>query len=279
MIQHIEIKKGIIACALFFLPIANFAIVGCTTFTKTSVNANNFDSSLNRLPKSIAGDYKLVWHDEFNGDSLDLNKWNYRAEGSRRQYGTVSRSTISLDGRGHLAIRVTRDGDGNYLIGEVGTEGLFSTTYGFFQCRAKMNTQIGPHVAFWLQSPTMRDSTNDPGKNGTEIDIFEYHKMTPDSIHHTIHWNGYGKSHKQIGVTVPISGIDTGFHTFGLEWTKGAYTFYIDGKQTWSTTKAVSHAKEYIILSTELSGWGGYPAKGHFPDSVVYDYVRVYKRK
>ena len=87
-----------------------------------------------------------------------------------------------------------------------------------------------------------------------------------------------GANHKTTGKQIPITGIESGFHTFGLEWTKDAYIFYIDGKETWRSTSAVSQRNEYLILSTELTGWGGDPALGNFPDAVTFDYVRVYKQ-
>jgi len=230
------------------------------------------------LPDHLKGNVQMVWNDEFDGTIVNLAKWNFRGEGTVRNYGTVSRQTVSLDGKGHVSIKVTKDGNGKYYIGELGTQGIFETTYGYFECRAQMNKQIGPHVAFWLQSPDM-GKTLDPVVDGTEIDIFEYHRKTPDILYHNLHWNGYGVNHQHIGAQIPWSGADSGFHTFGLEWTKDEYIFYVDGKETWRTSTAVSQHNEYMILSTELTGWGGDPAMGNFPDEVVYDYVRVYKPK
>ena len=43
---------------------------------------------------------------------------------------------------------------------------------------------------------------------------------------------------------------------YSLVW-NDEYIFYVDGKETWRTTEAVSHRTEYMILSAELSGWGG----------------------
>ena len=230
------------------------------------------------LPAHIKANYVLVWNDEFDGASLDLTKWNYRAEGSVRHYATVSRHTIYLNGSGQLVILTDKDSDGNYFIGQVGTQGLFDPTYGYFECRAMMNKSLGPHVAFWLQSPTY-GNVGDPAVQGTEIDIFEYHRKAPGVVFHNLHWDGYGEHHKSSGVNVPIAGIGSGFHTFGLEWTENEYVFYVNGKETWRTSTAVSRRSQYLILSTELTGWGGAPAEGNFPDPVIFDYVRVYQRK
>ncbi len=235
-------------------------------------------SSENLQPTFNISDYNLIWQDEFDGATLNTAKWNYRAENTIRNYATVSRNTIVLDGQGHVVISVTKDINGTYYVGELGTQGIFETTYGYFECRAKMNSQLGPHVAFWLQSPTM-SNVGDPAINGTEIDVFEYHRKTPTSLYHNLHWNGYGTNHQTIGTQFVWSGIDNGYHTFGLLWTSTTYTFYVDGVQTWQTTTAVSQRSEYMILSTELTGWGGTFISSTFPDNFTVDYVRVYKPK
>lgn len=246
------------------------SIVSCERDTKneppTYVESN--------LPAHLEN-YRMVWHDEFDGSAVDMSKWNYRDEGNVRHYAVVSRRTISLDGEGHLSIKVIKDKD-KYYVGQLGTQGIFETTYGYFECRAKMNKQIGAHVAFWLQSPDL-GKTGDPAKDGAEIDIFEYHRKTPQIVYHNIHWDGYGANHKQVGTQIHWNGVDSGFHVFGLEWDADKYVFYVDGKETWRTSSAVSKRSEYMILSTELTGWGGDPALGTFPDEVIFDYVRVFK--
>ncbi len=251
------------------------ALIFCGTRPKTFRNAVLPDSSP-QTPAHILSSYELVWQDEFDGRQVDASKWNFRAEGTVRDLAKVSRQTIKLDGRGHLSISVIKEDKGKYYVGQLGTQGLFETSYGYFECRAKMNSQVGPHVAFWLQSPDMGKG-GDPTVNGAEIDVFEYHRRTPGIIYHTVHWGGYGENHQQEGAEIHVAGIETGFHTFGLEWTPDEYIFYIDGKETWRTGTAVSRRPQYLILSTELTGWGGNPDKSQFPDEVVFDYVRVYK--
>jgi beta-glucanase (GH16 family) len=221
----------------------------------------------------------LVWNDEFDGTAVNTSKWNYRAEGTVRNYGIVDRRTIALDGKGNVEIKVLKDEKtGKYYIGELGTDGIYSQTYGYFECRAKMNRSLGAHVSFWLQSRDM-SKVGDPAANGTEIDVFEYHRKTPDIVYHNLHWNGYGTDHQTVGYKMNYPDVKEGFHTFGLKWTPTEYIFYVDGKKTWSTKQAVSHHAEYFILSTELTGWGGDPALGTYPDAVVFDYVRAYQFK
>ena len=230
------------------------------------------------LPEHLKDNFQMVWNDEFDGKAINPAKWNFRAEGTVRNYGTVSRQTISLDGKGYVSIKVTKDGNGKYYVGELGTQGIYETTYGYFECRARMNKQPGAHVAFWLQSTNL-GKTGDPAKDGTEIDIFEYHRKTPDLVYHNLHWDGYGVNHKTTGQKVNSPEINSGFHLFGLEWNEKEYIFYVDGKETWRSSSAVSQCNEYLILSTELTGWGGDPASGIFPDEVIFDYVRVFQPK
>ena len=48
---------------------------------------------------------------------------------------------------------------------------------------------------------------------------------------------------------------------------------------TWRTKKDITKEAAYMILSVELTGWGGDPANAKLPDEVVFDYVRVYNKK
>lgn len=224
------------------------------------------------------GNYKLSWEDDFNGQEIDTKKWKYRAEGSKRQFATVSSKTITLDGKGNVMIATLKEND-QYYVGQLATDGLFSQRYGYFECRAKMQQSLGTHSAFWLQTNTMGIETNDPANNGTEIDIFEYHRKTSNQIHHNLHWNGYGNGHKQAGVVNYSPFVGTDFHTFGLLWTDKEYIFFVDGVESWRSTQAISRIPQYMILSTELTGFGGDPNLGQYPDYVVFDYVKVYQLK
>lgn len=248
---------------LFILSIAS----GCQ---KTAPKFANYEV-LNY--KSI----KLVWNDEFDNNSLDTTKWEYRAEGSTRAYGIVDNNKcIEQNGDGFLHVKVIENKINNqYLIGQIGTENIYKKKYGYFECRAQVNKNKGAHVAFWLQSPHI-GLAGEPEKNGAEIDIFEYHRLTPEDIYHTIHWGGYGAEHRSISKTIHVKNINNGFHTFGLLWTPEKYSFFINGIKTWETYEAVSQIEQYMILSTELNGWGGNPAKGKYPDEMIVDYIRVY---
>jgi 7,8-dihydropterin-6-yl-methyl-4-(beta-D-ribofuranosyl)aminobenzene 5'-phosphate synthase len=82
------------------------------------------------LPPAPQGkSFKLVWHDEFDGDRLDEAKWTYRPDGKRKG-GWWSRKAISLDGEGHLVITTFMDGD-KPTDGCITTQGKFEHAFGY----------------------------------------------------------------------------------------------------------------------------------------------------
>lgn len=227
------------------------------------------------LAEPPSADYKLAWADEFNGKELDTTKWEYRGLGPRRK-AINSKECVALDGQGNLVLTTKRVDDKLYTA-MIGTAGKYETAFGYFECRVKLQQQQGHWSAFWLQSPTMTEVA-DPKDVGTEIDVFEYLAREPEKIQTNLHWNGYGKDHKHAGHVTNEKSLPEGWHTVGFEWTPDEYIFFLDGKETWRTDKAVSHVKEYIILSLEVDSWGGDISKAQLPDSLLVDYVRVYKK-
>ena len=222
-------------------------------------------------------DYELVWSDQFNGTALDMTKWDYRGLGPRRDAVNV-KDTVALDGQGHLVLTTKQSAD-VYHTAMIGTQGKYETCFGYFECRVRLQEQIGHWSAFWLQSPTLGQTIGDPGRSGTEIDIFEYLRKYPDTIHHNLHWDGYKEQHKSAGKKVLIPDLSKGWHTIGLLWTEQEYVFYVDGKESWRSSEAVSKRREYMILSLEVGKWAGDIADAALPDSLYVDYVRVYKRR
>lgn len=241
-----------------------------------------FTTSRPSGPTNLFSDYELIWSDEFDGKELDSAKWRHRQLGPRKN-GVTVRSAVSLDGHGHLIVTVRKVGH-QYHGGMIATDGLFQTKYGFFEARVKFQREQGWWPAFWLTSREVGAPQNgqgvvdDTAKNGTEIDIFEYFTIKPDKVQHTLHWNGYGNLHKETKHVASVPGLSQGFHTFGVDWQPSGYTFYVDGKKTWSTTQAISHAEQYIVLSAEISSWPGDITKAQLPDSVCFDYVRVWQK-
>ena len=223
-------------------------------------------------------DYELFWSDEFNGAKIDTNKWKYKQLGKRRDaINTPKNASVK---NGVLEIKTTTK-NGKFFTSMLSTKNKFDTRFGYFECRVKLQKQIGHWSAFWLQSPKINRYDLPPKKAGAEIDVFEYLARKRNSVQQTLHWGGYRKNHKVIDKLTKVPNLNKGWHTFGVLWEKDKYIFYINGKKTWTITdeKLISHQKQYLILSLEVGKWAGDIKKAKLPDSFFVDYVRVYKKK
>jgi len=218
--------------------------------------------------------YHLFWEDNFDGNRLDSTKWKYRE--SSRRIGMFSKDALSVN-NGCLTISAFMKND-TIHTGIVETKGKFMTTYGYFECRAKMQQSTGIWSAFWLQSPKISDG-EDPAEFGAEVDIVEYFKQYgKDFTTHAIHY-AYGPNMRSKGPIMSyMEGLDQGFHTYGLEWTPEKYVFYIDGLKFHEETFGLSHSDEFIILSLEIPGRKMEIESLPLPDGFVVDYVKVYKK-
>ncbi len=220
--------------------------------------------------------YQLVWEDDFDGDKLDPDKWDYRGTGPRR-IGYNSPDAVKIHD-GFLELLAIESGD-SVKAGMISTMNRFMPTFGYFECRAQLQKSKGVWAAFWIQSPKISQG-EDPATFGTEIDIFEYFKEAgEDMIMHNLHW-AYGPNQKTIGGRQShVEGLHEGFHTFALEWTPEKYAFFVDGYKFYEIKEAISHIEEEIILSMEIPATIEALKETVFPDTFKIDWVRVYQKK
>ena len=224
--------------------------------------------------------WKMIWNDEFNGTEIDESKWTWFLGWSgpvyREAYYTTQDAYLK---DGNLIFRVRKEGK-LYKTSWLWTQDKFKHKYGYWEIRCRFTEMEakGHWVAFWLFADDDVVYDGNP-RTGCEIDIMEYAWMD-HRTNHAIHWG------RDPLITIShieqIPGLREGFHTFGLQWTKDEYIFYVDDKEIWRTDKGVSQADQTIFLSVEIEAgiWGdGGNIKDHtdlLPDYWVVDYVRVY---
>jgi beta-glucanase (GH16 family) len=227
------------------------------------------------LPPVPAGQqWKLIWHDEFDGKKLDESKWN-RLGDSKRRDGYWIKDDAYLSGKGSLILRTRKDGQ-RYTCGALDTQGKFEHAFGYYVARCKLPKEEGHWPAFWLTTPGVNTVGNE-GREGAEIDIVEV-PWRDGRLTSNVHWDGYGKDHKSAGTKFSRAGVTKGWHTFGLLWLPTEYVFYVDGEETWRrSASGVSQVPEYIKLTEEIGTWGGEIQKASLPDYCEVDYVRVYE--
>ncbi|MCT4372277.1 glycoside hydrolase family 16 protein [Yangia mangrovi] len=227
------------------------------------------------LPRQ--GGCELAWSDEFNGLDLNGEYWAHRALGPRKG-AFVSEKQAFVDGVGYLVLKAERR-SGQVHIGMVGTGEKFLTKYGYFETRVKLTSSPYVRSAFWLQTPTVGREIGNPVESGVEIDVFEFiarsNPILSDWTNHAIHWDGYGKHHKEIHKRVRPNLRPGTWHTFGMLWAPDGYIFYIDGRVTSEIYGPVSDVEQYLIFSVEYLPQKDI-AKSLMSDEMLVDYVRVY---
>lgn len=236
--------------------------------------------------------YQLVWQDEFNGaqgQRPDSTKWTYDIGtdwgNAQLEYDTDRPENVSLDSNGNLLITAIRESYAGqpFTSARIKTQGLFEQAYGRFEARIKLPYGPGIWPAFWLLGSNI-DEVGWPQCG--EIDIMESRGQVPNLIHGTVHGPGYsgGNSVSQsYGFT--NDRFDTDFHIYAVEWGVDYIRFYVDEVLYKEITPGdltgewVFNQPFFIILNVAVGGnYVGFPtSETPFPQSMVIDYVRVYK--
>ena len=261
---------------LLFIPL--FFLIGCL---------ENDDAIFDRK-------WDLVWQDEFDGpagQSPDSTKWTYDIGtdwgNAQLEFDTDRPENVSLDGNGNLAITARRESFGGqpFTSGRIKTQGLFEQKYGRFEARIKMPFGPGIWPAFWMLGSNITDV--DWPQCG-EIDIVEYRGQEPHIMHGSVHGPGYSGccpiTHK---FSFPPNRFDTDFHVYKVEWGKDFIDFFVDDVPYFRVTPEdtpgewVYNTPFHIILNVAVGGnFVGFPTSGTmFPQSMLVDYVRVYKQQ
>ncbi len=240
--------------------------------------------------------WTLTWSDDFEGiagSSPDKLKWTYDIGtgnngwgNSELEYYTNRPSNVQLNGEGQLVITARKEsfsGSG-YTSARIKTQGLFSQTYGRFEARIKTPTGPGIWPAFWLLGDNIPEVS---WPQCGEIDIMEQRGQEPSVTHGTVHGPGYfGGNAKTKAFGLLTGRFDMDFHVYAIEWGEDYIDFFIDDflyhriQPNDLTGEWVFNKPFFIILNVAVGGnYVGYPTTGTpFPQSMIIDYVRVYKK-
>lgn len=229
-----------------------------------NVNANNWRTYQSNDPSlsEIRSD----------GDTSFVTLW-----GKKGDYHTENTSTSNA---------TATVGNNVYACGGLFTDKTFTFQYGYVEARARFDSVQGCWPAIWLLPA---NGANWPA-NG-EIDILE-HINDNTVAHQTLHFlnnnNVYGSG---VGTTGSIAGAVNDWHTYGMEWTENAISFYIDGNKTTTITgdlyKNWPFGREnnefYLLIDQQIGGsWPGMPdaaadaTLSSTGAALDIDYIRVY---
>lgn len=256
------------------------------------------------MPAICAG-RKVIFQDNFDGDSLDRSKWQTNTPddgcslvGNKEQQCYTNEQVTVQGGALHLtAVRQSTTGQvttfdtGSLVVKTMtfpfgsglvqtghapdpaqkskGAPGLFAFQYGYFEAQLKIPAGRGLWPAFWTQSA---DGVWPP-----EIDALEVLADNPSLWRGNYHWSESGKDKEDPS---EWSGPDFSkdFHTIGVDWQPSAITWYIDGvvRKTYKDAAHITSSPQNLLLNLAVGGWAGNPdATTVFPSELLVDRVLV----
>ncbi|OGU70156.1 MAG: hypothetical protein A2V93_03745 [Ignavibacteria bacterium RBG_16_34_14] len=234
--------------------------------------------------------WQLVWFDEFNETSLDLNSWTREVGGNgwgnnELQYYTDRENNSYLQD-GKLIIKAIKENYGgrSYTSARLKTQNKKFWKYGKIEVRMKLPFGQGIWPAFWMLGQNI-SSVGWPACGETDIMEMIGGQGREKTVYGTAHWDNNGQ-HAQYGgsYTLPSGTFADDFHNFKIEWNQTFIKWLVDDilYNTINITPASLsefHQNFFIILNLAVGGnWPGYPdTTTIFPQYLEVDYVRVYQ--
>jgi beta-glucanase (GH16 family) len=244
----------------------------------------------------VDGDWAITFEDNFDGTSIDLDRWNIYTSNFWDKRSHFTRDNVIVeDGLVKLRYEKKRgfhndDPNGketDYAVGFLDTYGKWVQRYGYFEARMKLPTAPGLWPAFWMMPDRGADKgpqwvRADTKHGGMEFDIMEHlTRWGPYRYNIAMHWDGYQKEHRATGADrIYVSHDEEGFITSGLLWLPGLAVFYCNGVEVarWENDR-VSNVQSYPILYMVSGGWDNNALDdSKLPDDFVIDYIRIWQR-
>jgi len=234
--------------------------------------------------------WNLVWHDEFDGSSIDLANWTYDIGGGgwgngEAEYYTSRPENVRLE-NGMLVIEARQEKyqDSYYTSARLKTKGLQEFQYGRIEARLKVPAGAGLWPAFWMLG---NDFNGSNWPDCGEIDIMEYIGKEPDLIMGTAHGPGYSGA---LGISKwnrQSYNIADDFHNYAIEWSPDQIDWFYDGVKYHTVTRSdvgdrkwVFDHPFFILLNLAVGGQlpGPVGMDTVFPAQFLVDYVRVFQK-
>lgn len=241
--------------------------------------------------------WELVWSDEFDGVTLNANKWSLQfGDGCPSLCGWGNNELEWYSGTNHAVsngmLTITAKEESvsgkNYTSTRMRSINKGDWTYGRIEVRAKMPVGQGLWPAIWML-PTNPSIYGVWAASG-EIDIMEYLGHKPNEVLGTIHFGGPWPQNQFTSktFTLPSGSFNDDFHVFSIEWEKETIRWYVDDElystlSNWSTTAGTFPAPFdvdfHLLINLAVGGNlpGNPDATTSFPQELVVDYVRVYE--
>lgn len=264
-----------------------------------NTSPNPSDENLNN---SCPAGKSLSFFEDFIGSELDMKKWDLCHRASTTKDGQfltwacseddglpyyVGQNVVVSEGLLKLVAKKenvvysydNQNYSRSYTSGAINTGFDYTFNTGYVEGRIKLPKGTGFWPAFWTvcQSEWPWMSC---WPQGGEIDILEVIGNDTNILHTTQHYAQSG-SHASSGTETNV-GVDlsSAFHTYAIDWQKDSITWYLDGRQIYSTPNYIPASQPHkLVLNLNIGGaWPGNPdSTTKFPSEMSVDYVKVCK--
>lgn len=303
--KEVSMKRRIVAimCATLMLTplLAGCTGTGTTPDTEVVEETVVVEEGVPQVGDVDEDGFRLIWSDEFSGDSLSDADWNYETHEvgwvnhELQEYVPSEEYAYVKDGELIIQpVKKEENGKVSYYSGRVNTQGKHDYKYGKFEARIKVPEGKGFLPAFWMMP--LDESYYGQWPKCGEIDIMEVLGNQTNTNYGTVH---FGEPHNQHQGTYTLE--DGGdfskeYHVFAVEWEPGVMKWYVDGNQyyetsDWFTKVDGEEEKPYpapfnqpfhVILNVAVGGdWPGDPDDTTIFDeraAMYVDYVRIYQK-
>ena len=288
---------------LVIFSLVTFTLLSCME-RKKKVPADQAKSATTSVSKPNTGayqpglDWKLVWADEFKGNSIDATNWTYQVEEAGRfneewqRYTNSSKNAYIADDC--LVIKAIHESESHgmdqYTSARLHTAKKHSWKYGKIAARIKLPEGKGIWPAFWMLGANIDENGGDtPWPQSGEIDILELYGSKDDAvIEVNLHYADASGSHANMGAAaykLKQGKFSDAFHVFELEWDDKEIAWFVDGVQVAFfpiTSEELSefHREFFLLFNVAVGGtFAGRPDDTtSFPQHMYVDWVRVYQK-
>ena len=270
-------------------------VIESSAASSSSMTIESSSSAETASSSSAEPAAQYLWHDEFDGESIDLNKWTFEIGTGAGGWGNneweyyTDRKENAYVKDGVLHIRALKeDYEGQkYTSARMLTKGKFAFKYGTVEARIALPTGKGIWPAFWMLGENF-DTVGWPACG--EIDIIEA-VNSENKIYGTNHWaNGaeyatYGNNtgnYRNQKFDLDI----TQFHTYKFTWDEKYIRMFVDDfmyheiliEGNEGDTEEF-HKPFFFLLYVAVAGnWPGFEVDdSQFPNEMLVDYIRVIK--
>lgn len=255
--------------------------------------------------------YRLIFDEDFNGDSLDETKWVDKYLSSWSNTADYTKGKEFHDGV--MSLKITEEtqpwcpayddqtvisgfttgqrnglhnwNKTNQVVNPSDTELTHINQYGYYEMRMKGQAGSSRHSAWWLLG------FEDVPEESAEIDIFEVLGKDSHSVPPAVHeWNdtdafpGKPTAHTDSG-----KDFNNEYHVYGFDWQRGTsgdpnypdkIVFYVDGVAYNEMNVNIDYPMIQLLSLYEkrAGGWTGDWEWMPYPNTMDVDYVRVYKK-